>query len=187
VKAGEQQKLAAHQAVGWARVDPRPWSKITARWEHPSGWQIQHCGHPTAHHPWMLYSPEGAFVRTGAVRGARDVGGPWSSLIEPMDYVATQIKAPNPPAPIDDGAQRSFPWSASRARIDPRLHLRRQPLARALFEGCSPPSPGGSEAGGSAIVSRPGAFAGGSGTPDERCKRQRLRSTAPMPPTWRGR
>src|SRR5574343_753821 len=31
-------------------------------WEHPSGWSICHCGHPTAHHPWYLLSPKGEKV-----------------------------------------------------------------------------------------------------------------------------
>jgi len=52
-------------ARGWTRTDPRPWRKTTARLSHPSGWRLEHCGHPTAHWPWALYSPEGELVLRG--------------------------------------------------------------------------------------------------------------------------
>ena len=46
---------------------PPPWVKIRAGnhggcgavWEHTSGWQVIHCGHPTANYPWYAMSPEG--------------------------------------------------------------------------------------------------------------------------------
>lgn len=49
-------------------VEVGPWERISAGlsggkgavWRHrPSGWVIEHCGHPTALWPWAIYDPEG--------------------------------------------------------------------------------------------------------------------------------
>lgn len=61
--------------MGWTRVDPRPWTtKLTARWRHTSGWQLGHCGHPTANYPWAIFDPEGRFRPPGQ-RDLRDAMG----------------------------------------------------------------------------------------------------------------
>jgi hypothetical protein len=44
---------------------------VTRRFEHPSGWVVQHCGHPTALHPWAVYSPDGFLHRHGCVGKGR--------------------------------------------------------------------------------------------------------------------
>lgn len=36
------------------------------RWSHCDGWLLEHCGHPTALHPWALYAPNGRMILTGA-------------------------------------------------------------------------------------------------------------------------
>lgn len=68
--------------AGWTRTDPRPWGKLGARWEHVAGWTLEHCGHPTAHYPWLLVAPDGRIVRTGVmVEGHRyQRGTAWPHL-----------------------------------------------------------------------------------------------------------
>jgi len=86
------------QARGWTRVDPKPWTKLRARWVHPSGWRLIHCGHPTALHPWALYNPAGRMIRAGAAGPARnpDFGAAWDSLELASAYVATVTPASIP-------------------------------------------------------------------------------------------
>lgn len=76
---------------GWVRVDGTG-SKLAAVWEHPTGWRLQHCGHPTALHPWLLIAPDGRVHKSGAVNGDPDLGRAWDRLDEAMDYAATQIQ-----------------------------------------------------------------------------------------------
>lgn len=67
-------------ALGWRRVDPKPWTtKLTARWEHTSGWTLGHCGHPTALRPWAICDPAGVLRETG-----------WN-LENAFDFVAVQL------------------------------------------------------------------------------------------------
>lgn len=87
----------ARAPLGWARVDPRPWRKTTARWWHTSGWHIVHCGHPTANHPWALYDPQGYMHTTGGqLSGGRKPwnGTAWNNLVEVWDYVAFMLENP---------------------------------------------------------------------------------------------
>lgn len=74
-------------ALGWARVDPRPWRKTTALWRHLSGWVLQHCGHPTANYPWALYDPTGRMHLVGAVNGNPHFGTAWHACLEAMVFV----------------------------------------------------------------------------------------------------
>ena len=46
---------------GWSVVAPGRRGK-GATLRHDSGWQVQHCGHPTATHPYCLLSPDGALT-----------------------------------------------------------------------------------------------------------------------------
>jgi len=80
--------------AGWTRTDPRPWGKCSARWEHVRGWLLEHCGHPTAHWPWLLVAPDGRIVRTGATaEGHRwDLGTPWPHLASAV-WATHQIEA----------------------------------------------------------------------------------------------
>lgn len=76
-------------ALGWTRIDNSR-SKF-GRWEHPSGWRIEHCGHPTALWPWALYSPTGEMVCTGAAYAPNPDprnGTAWPNLASAMMFVA---------------------------------------------------------------------------------------------------
>lgn len=52
-----------------------PWvasgANVTRKFTHPSGWIVQHCGHPTALQPWACYSPDGYLHRHGCVGAGR--------------------------------------------------------------------------------------------------------------------
>lgn len=84
---------AAMAAADWKRVDPRPWRKLSARWNHAGGWRLEHCGHPTANHPWALYDPEGRMHLTGGAgpKGDAELGTAWNTLQEAMAYVRDQL------------------------------------------------------------------------------------------------
>ena len=87
---------------GWTRTDPRPWTKLAARWEHTSGWKLDHCGHPTALWPWALYAPSGDMVRMGvkyATPPNAASGRAWPDLAAAMSYVA-EVEAGMRPAPV---------------------------------------------------------------------------------------
>jgi hypothetical protein len=45
----------------WRRIDKAP-GKLWACYAGPSGYRIEHCGHPTANWPWALYSPKGELL-----------------------------------------------------------------------------------------------------------------------------
>jgi hypothetical protein len=76
--------------AGWKRVDPRPWSKCRARWLHVRGWRLEHCGHPTANHPWALYAPAGVLVLAGVQDGfPPDHGHAWDTLGDAIAWIAT--------------------------------------------------------------------------------------------------
>ena len=87
-------KRISHQELrrlGWTRMDPRPWSKCSARWRHRDGWRLEHCGHPTALYPWSLYDPRGRCIGTGAKHGDPDMGGAWPSIYEASLFVASAL------------------------------------------------------------------------------------------------
>ncbi len=56
-------------AAGWTRTDSSS-DKCGARWSHVAGWKLTHCGHPTAHFPWILEDRAGRMILTGCRRGA---------------------------------------------------------------------------------------------------------------------
>jgi len=51
---------------------------------HPSGWQIRHCGHPTAHWPWYALAPTGERV-------CSESGFAWRKLAEAHEHVDQAI------------------------------------------------------------------------------------------------
>lgn len=76
---------------GWRRTDPEPRrSKCSAQYAHVDGWRLQHCGHQTAIHPWILRDPKGRPVLTGAAFEKRrpDYGTCWWNLEQATAYVA---------------------------------------------------------------------------------------------------
>lgn len=70
----------AMRLAGWQRVDPKPWTKLRARWQGPRGFVLEHCGHPTALYPWALYDAEGTMH-------VMFNGRAWSSLADAVAYV----------------------------------------------------------------------------------------------------
>jgi hypothetical protein len=74
-------------ALGWTRVDPKPWSKLDALWLSSCGWRIEHCGHPTANWPWALYDPKGRMHLYGGRDGRPTCGVAWGNLEDAMSYV----------------------------------------------------------------------------------------------------
>ena len=92
----------AANRLGWYRLDARPWRKTSARWGHVSGYQLTHCGHPTALYPWQLFHPDGHEVGTGALKGKPRTGNSWANLAQPMIYV--HGLAPSPRYRIHVGA-----------------------------------------------------------------------------------
>lgn len=83
--------------AGWERTDPRPWTKLNARWHHTSGWFLEHCGHPTANHPWALFDPKGRMHTTGGLPefGRKPWNGyAWDSLAQAWDYVTYMLANP---------------------------------------------------------------------------------------------
>jgi hypothetical protein len=85
---------AEMHALGWERTDPRPWSKVHARWKHTSGWLLAHCGHPTANHPWALVRPDGHMVCTGVRWGnPPNFGTAWPNLREPAEWLAEHLRS----------------------------------------------------------------------------------------------
>jgi hypothetical protein len=90
--------------LGWKRVDTCS-GKLFAVWTHPSGWWLQHCGHPTALHPWMLRDPQGRMLGTGATRGHPEFGTCWNSLADAWAYVEGELARSGyrlPPPRLDD-------------------------------------------------------------------------------------
>jgi hypothetical protein len=43
--------------AGWTRLSDPKRSKCSQRWKHDSGYEVTHCGHPTANWPWYVASP----------------------------------------------------------------------------------------------------------------------------------
>ena len=83
--------------LGWKRVDPKPWRKLSARWQGPDGWTLAHCGHPTALWPWALVDRFGVLHRLGGYyHDNPHVGVAFPSLRLAMRYVAGERDAMAP-------------------------------------------------------------------------------------------
>jgi hypothetical protein len=52
-------------------------------------WYIEHCGHPTAHHPWALYAPDGQMVCQGE---RPEWGTAWDTVIAARTYVEKRVE-----------------------------------------------------------------------------------------------
>jgi hypothetical protein len=80
--------------AGWTRIDRRPWKKTNATWLHRSDWRLQHCGHPTALHPWMLFDPTGRMILTGAGHPPAfypEFGTCWDDLRSAVGFVRGRL------------------------------------------------------------------------------------------------
>lgn len=43
--------------AGWKKLSPPGSSKTANHYRHVSGWELRHCGHPTANYPWYAVDP----------------------------------------------------------------------------------------------------------------------------------
>lgn len=43
---------------GWTRVSAAKAGKCNTHWRHDSGWEVRHCGHPTALYPYTATHPD---------------------------------------------------------------------------------------------------------------------------------
>lgn len=107
---------------GWARVDGGS-GKCSAEYRHTSGWRLQHCGHPTANHPYLLIDPKGRAVLTGAkISGRADYGRAWDCLRYAVDFLREHLAGRAP----FTGPYRSDASTQASARLTtaPRGHKR---------------------------------------------------------------
>lgn len=74
----ERRKISRKElrAAGWA---PAAGYRT---YRHTAGWFIEHCGHPTALWPYMLYDPAGAPILAPN-------GYAWPTIAAAVDYVAS--------------------------------------------------------------------------------------------------
>lgn len=68
----------------WRRVDGSA-GKCGARYYHPAGYSIEHCGHPTALWPYALYGPDDVMILSPSGRA-------WSKLIHAALEVDRRLK-----------------------------------------------------------------------------------------------
>jgi hypothetical protein len=75
---------------GWT-AEPKHKYLAGRDYAHKDGWHISHCGHPTAHWPYILTDPSGATILTGAAFGnPPNYGTAWPTVASAVDYVASQ-------------------------------------------------------------------------------------------------
>ena len=80
-------ELALH---GWT-PDAKPLWHFGRCYTHKDGWHISHCGHPTAHYPYILRDPDGRMILTGAAWGNPPTfGTAWPTVASAVDFVAAQ-------------------------------------------------------------------------------------------------
>lgn len=79
VEGGNHRARRTQLPAPWRRVDQGT-GKLDARYVHPSGYWIEHCGHPTALWPYALYGPDGFMVLAPNGRA-------WRTLVDAAAYV----------------------------------------------------------------------------------------------------
>jgi len=74
--------------VIWQRNDAA--GKIGAVYTHtPSGWTVEHCGHPTANYPYLIYTPAGERILAPNGRA-------WRNLALAKQYTETHYLEARP-------------------------------------------------------------------------------------------
>ena len=72
----------------WQRLSA-PGDKCSAHWAHPnSGWEVLHCGHPTANWPYWLREPnrrDGRIVVSHNGRGFRTLADAFAAVNGVLD------------------------------------------------------------------------------------------------------
>lgn len=91
-------------ALGWKRSNPGAYPPT---FEHVDGWHLQHCGHPTANFPYMLYTPEGAAVTAPNGRGFQNVNSAVEWLqptlaISDLDHIQAEAEQANDEAQVEE-------------------------------------------------------------------------------------
>jgi hypothetical protein len=89
----------------WRRVDDGT-RKTSARYQHPRGYLIEHCGHPTALWPYALYGPDGHLILAPNGRG-------WQKVIDAALEVDRRINATEPRCHAADPTRRAWCMLAS--------------------------------------------------------------------------
>ncbi len=75
---------AMHRRDGWERASA-PSDKLRARWIHETGWEVRHCGHPTAIWPYYAVNTSDGSVYVAAN------GRGFPSLLEACVAVEQQL------------------------------------------------------------------------------------------------
>lgn len=77
------------EAAGWRRIDNKVLGKVASIYVHRDGWELSHCGHPTALWPYLLVDATGRVHLTGSRHGKLDHGTAWPTVRSAVDYVAS--------------------------------------------------------------------------------------------------
>jgi len=79
------------RAQGWEPAKRHKSHLFGRDFTHKDGWKITHCGHPTALWPYILQTPDGRMILTGAAGPLRraDFGTAWPTVASAVDYVAS--------------------------------------------------------------------------------------------------
>ena len=69
----------------WKRIPGAAGGTCGAQWHHPSGWYVQHCGHPTALRPYYCVNPDGRSVLDPATgRAFRHLGDAQAHILNQL-------------------------------------------------------------------------------------------------------
>jgi hypothetical protein len=84
VVIGESRVRRRRGRPGWTKVDG-------CIWQHVSGWQVHHCGHPTANWPYYGVRPDGTVIVMPNNTGFRH-------LVEAQEAVEHDVAGASSPA-----------------------------------------------------------------------------------------
>jgi hypothetical protein len=73
--------------AGWERLS-RPGDKCSGHWLHVSGWEVRHCGHPTANWPYYATSPGGQVLADTTGRGFRLLADAFAAVEARLEEVS---------------------------------------------------------------------------------------------------
>jgi hypothetical protein len=67
----------------WRRIPGFNGGKCFARWVHRSGWEVHHCGHPTALFPYYVEAPDGRSFIAANGRGFMHLAAANAAILNP--------------------------------------------------------------------------------------------------------